>query len=210
MKDVHSRVRPRSSPKRKIMWLRKPRSASRGWRRLISQLLIQLPVDPRAGTNYVTTPMQSQLVAIDPVRRPTNGPRAEWPDLPTHTGILIKMPADGDQLISVVTVTKSCHPPCSGELEIDLTSLPLCSKVHSAHPPSPCSEDVKDCLFVCGISLTSGQLISELFPDCTRSCFSQVVSRRRGGDRIYEMRCPFVAVGPNARFIVLPHWDNMS
>ena len=30
------------------------------------------------------------------------------------------------------------------------------------------------------------------------------------GDRIYEMRCPFVAVGPNARFIVLPHWDNMS
>ena len=65
-------------------------------------------------------------------------------------------------------------------------------------------------LFVCGISLTSGQLIIELFPDCTRSCFSQVVSRRRGGDRIYEMRCLFVAVGPNARFIVLPHWDNMS
>ena len=30
------------------------------------------------------------------------------------------------------------------------------------------------CLFVCGISLTSGQLIIELFPDCTRSCFSQV------------------------------------
>ena len=29
------------------------------------------------------------------------------------------------------------------------------------------------------------------------------------GDRIYEMRCPFVAVGPNARFIVLPHWDNV-
>ena len=29
-------------------------------------------------------------------------------------------------------------------------------------------------------------------------------------DRIYEMRCLFVAVGPNARFIVLPHWDNMS
>ena len=66
------------------------------------------------------------------------------------------------------------------------------------------------CLFVCGISLTSGQLVSELFPDCTRSCFSQVVSRRRGGDRIYEMRCLFVAVGPNARFIVLPHWDYMS
>ena len=30
------------------------------------------------------------------------------------------------------------------------------------------------------------------------------------GDRIYEMSCPFVAVGLNARFIVLPHWDNMS
>ena len=66
------------------------------------------------------------------------------------------------------------------------------------------------CLFVCGISLTSGQLIIELFPDCTRSCFSPVVSRRRGGDRIYEMRCLFVTVGLNARFIVLPHWDNMS
>ena len=25
------------------------------------------------------------------------------------------------------------------------------------------------------------------------------------GDRIYEMRCTFVAVGLNARFIVLPH-----
>ena len=67
-----------------------------------------------------------------------------------------------------------------------------------------------DCLFVCWISLTPGQLISELFPDCTRSCFTQVVLRRRGGDRIYEMRCLFVAVGPNARFRVLPHWDNMS
>ena len=30
------------------------------------------------------------------------------------------------------------------------------------------------------------------------------------GDRIYEMRCLFVAVGLNACFIVLPHWDNMS
>ena len=65
-------------------------------------------------------------------------------------------------------------------------------------------------LFVCGIGLTSGQLINEFFPDCTRSCFSQVVLRRRGSDRIYEMRCLFVAVGLNARFIVLPHWDNMS
>ena len=30
------------------------------------------------------------------------------------------------------------------------------------------------------------------------------------GDRIYEMRYLFVAVGLNALFIVLPHWDNMS
>ena len=58
---------------------------------------------------------------------------------------------------------------------------------------------------MCGISLTSGQLFNELFPDCTRSCFSQVVSRRRGGDRICEMRCLFVGVGPNALFIVLPY-----
>ena len=30
------------------------------------------------------------------------------------------------------------------------------------------------------------------------------------GDQIHEMRCLFVAVGLNALFIVLPHWDNMS
>ena len=30
------------------------------------------------------------------------------------------------------------------------------------------------------------------------------------GDRIYEVRCQFVAVGLNALFIVLPHWANMS
>ena len=30
------------------------------------------------------------------------------------------------------------------------------------------------------------------------------------GDQIYEMRCLFVVVGLNARFKVLPHWDNMS
>ena len=30
------------------------------------------------------------------------------------------------------------------------------------------------------------------------------------GDLIYEMRCPFVGVGLNARFIVLPQWSNMS
>ena len=36
------------------------------------------------------------------------------------------------------------------------------------------------CLFVCGISLTSGQLFYELFPDCTRSCFSQVYFTLQG------------------------------
>ena len=30
------------------------------------------------------------------------------------------------------------------------------------------------------------------------------------GDWIYEVRCPYVAVGLNAHFIVLPHLDNMS
>ena len=30
------------------------------------------------------------------------------------------------------------------------------------------------------------------------------------GDRVNEMRCPFVAVGLNACFIVLPHWDKIS
>ena len=38
---------------------------------------------------------------------------------------------------------------------------------------------------VCGIGLTSSQLFNELFPDCTRSCFLQVVLRHRGGDCIY-------------------------
>ena len=30
------------------------------------------------------------------------------------------------------------------------------------------------CLFVCGIRLTSGQLVSKLFPDCTRGRLSRV------------------------------------
>ena len=29
------------------------------------------------------------------------------------------------------------------------------------------------------------------------------------GDRIYEMKCLFVAVGLNVLFIVMPHWDNI-
>ena len=64
------------------------------------------------------------------------------------------------------------------------------------------------CLFVVLVSRPTNS--SKLFPDCTRSCFSQVVLRCRGGDSVYEMRCLFVAVGLNALFIVLPHWDNMS
>ena len=65
-------------------------------------------------------------------------------------------------------------------------------------------------LLVCGVSLTSGQLINELFPDCLKVKLFALVLRHRGGDGIYEMRCPFVAEGPNTRFIVLPHWNNMS
>ena len=38
----------------------------------------------------------------------------------------------------------------------------------------------RNCLFVCRISLTSGQLFNELFPDCTRSCFSQVCFTPQG------------------------------
>ena len=30
------------------------------------------------------------------------------------------------------------------------------------------------------------------------------------GDQIFEMKCLFVAVGLNAHFIMLAHWDNMS
>ena len=92
-------------------------------------------------------------------------------------------------------------------LTVGTTSNPMCScpqRGINESAPTTLPKVLFVCLFVCGISLTSGQLISELFPDCTRSCFLQVVSRRRGGDRIYEMRCLFVAVGPNARFIVLP------
>ena len=55
----------------------------------------------------------------------------------------------------------------------------------------------------------SGQLFNELFPDCTRSCFSQVVLRHRGGDRIYEKRCLFVAVGPNGSISIQITFDNI-
>ena len=95
--------------------------------------------------------------------------------------------------------------PSQGEGCVHTNSVEVSGGLRGGGAPLPFFHN-----FVCGISLTSGQLIRELFPDCTRSCFSQVVLRHRGGDRIYEMRCLFVAVGPNARFIVLPHWDNMS
>ena len=72
------------------------------------------------------------------------------------------------------------------------------------------ARNISQNVFVCGISLTSGQLIMSSLQTATKSCFSQVVLRRMGDERIYETRCLFVAVGPNARFIVLPHWENMS
>ena len=65
------------------------------------------------------------------------------------------------------------------------------------------------CLFVCGISLTSSKLIMISFQTAAKSCFSQFVLCRMDDDCIYEMRCLLVAVGPNAHFIVLPHWDIM-
>ena len=64
-------------------------------------------------------------------------------------------------------------------------------------------------VLVCSVSSTYGQLsiaVSRLLQGyvfCT--CFMA-----QGGDQIYEIRCVFVAVGLNALFIVLPHWDNMS
>ena len=74
--------------------------------------------------------------------------------------------------------------------------VPLCHALWPSRktrvPPLYDGGRDKEDLFVCGISLTSGQLVSELFPDCTRSCFSQVVLRRSGGDRIYV--CLFVCL----------------
>ena len=69
---------------------------------------------------------------------------------------------------------------------------------------------MKVCLFGCGISLMSDQLIDELYPDCLKVMFLQAVLCHSDGDGIYEMRCLFVGVQANALFIVLPHWGNMS
>ena len=53
------------------------------------------------------------------------------------------------------------------------------------------------CLFVCGISRPANSSLSSFLTASRSSCFSQVVLRHRGVDRIYEMRCLFVAVGLN-------------
>ena len=126
-----------------------------------------------------------------------------------------------------------CHNLTSSQLIRGLSRLPQCKafrffvpfcrllrlagdtqgpiRCRSPSPGPPRGERLgKNTLFVCGISLTSGQLINELFPDCLKVKLFALVLRYRGGDHIYDMRCSFVAVGLNARFIVLPHWDNMS
>ena len=47
---------------------------------------------------------------------------------------------------------------------------------------------VKTILFVCGISLTSGKRITELFPYCLKVMILALVLRCRGSDQNYEMR----------------------
>ena len=47
------------------------------------------------------------------------------------------------------------------------------------------------------------QLISEFFPDCLKVMLFTPCFVQKGSDRIYKMRCLFVAVGPNARFNLL-------
>ena len=64
--------------------------------------------------------------------------------------------------------------------------------------------------FVCGISLTSSQFIIELFPNCLIIMLFTLFLCRLGSERVYKMTCLFVTVGPNALFIVLSHWNNMS
>ena len=50
----------------------------------------------------------------------------------------------------------------------------------------------------------------QFFPDCLKCTLFALVLHHESGDKIYEIRCLFVAVGLNACFTVLPHWDNMS
>ena len=71
------------------------------------------------------------------------------------------------------------------------------------------------CLFVRGISfyvVPSARVIfaAKTSLDIFSLSRDQVWTFSVLGDQIYEMRCLSVAVGLNARFIVLPHWDNMS
>ena len=56
-------------------------------------------------------------------------------------------------------------------------------------------------LFVCGISLTSGQLVSELFSDCTRSCVSQGQMIKKGyfSIKVYRILGSFEAISVISR-----------
>ena len=65
-------------------------------------------------------------------------------------------------------------------------------------------------LFVCSVSLKSGQLFRALSRLPKGHAFRNLFYPTKDSDRIDEMRCLFVAMGLNALFIVLPHWDNMS
>ena len=49
--------------------------------------------------------------------------------------------------------------------------------------------------FIYGISLTPGQLITELFPDCLKVMFFALDVTPQVVDCIYEMMCLFVVVG---------------
>ena len=53
------------------------------------------------------------------------------------------------------------------------------------------------CLFVCGISLKSGQLIMSSFQTATRSCFSQVF--------FYGTRCPLYSATSLGYHVIGPH-----
>ena len=60
------------------------------------------------------------------------------------------------------------------------------------------------CLFV-GLVYRPANSSMSSFQTAQGHAFRKLFHAAGGGDRIYEMRCLFVAVGPNGRFIVLPH-----
>ena len=65
------------------------------------------------------------------------------------------------------------------------------------------------CLFVVVVKHCANS--SELFQDCLMVMLFALCLSYRASDCIYDTRCLFVAVGQlKARFIVLPHSDNMS